>query len=103
VAAEQGVGARVEDVGLAVHEAAANSVRHGGGGGLLRTWSEGGSLVFEVRNPGRVRDPMVGRVLPPVDGACGRGLWLMNQVCDLVQVRNAPHGVVVRLHFRAAP
>ena len=30
----------------------------------------------------------------------GHGLWLANQVCDLVQVRSFPTGTVVRLHLR---
>jgi anti-sigma regulatory factor (Ser/Thr protein kinase) len=31
----------------------------------------------------------------------GYGLWLANQVCDLVQVRSSPAGTTVRLHVRA--
>jgi len=96
--AAAGYGPRSEEIALAVHEAAANSVRHGGGRGLLRSWTEGQSLLFEVSNRGRVVDPLVGRVAPVTDEPTGRGVWLMNQVCDLVQVRNTPRGVVVRLH-----
>ena len=32
-----------------------------------------------------------------VDG--GRGLWIVNQLCDLVQVRSSPAGTVIRLHM----
>ncbi len=28
----------------------------------------------------------------------GRGLWLANRLCDLVQVRSGEQGTVVRLH-----
>ena len=28
-----------------------------------------------------------------------RGLWLANQLCDLVQIRTLPAGTVVRLHM----
>jgi hypothetical protein len=30
----------------------------------------------------------------------GRGLWVVNQVCDLVQIRSSNAGNVVRLHMR---
>jgi hypothetical protein len=29
----------------------------------------------------------------------GRGLWMVNQLCDLVQLRTLPAGAVVRLHL----
>jgi len=100
-ACEAGLGERADDVALAVHEAAANSVRHGGGGGDLRTWVDDGALVFEVSNPGRFDDVLAGRIAPKPEDPSGRGMWLMNHVCDLVQVRNTPAGAVVRLHVRA--
>jgi hypothetical protein len=30
----------------------------------------------------------------------GFGVWLANQVCDLVQIRSVAAGTVVRLHMR---
>ena len=30
----------------------------------------------------------------------GRGVWLANQLCDLVQIRSGAAGTVVRLHAR---
>ena len=32
----------------------------------------------------------------------GYGLWLANQLCDLVQIRSLPAGTAVRLHMRRA-
>ena len=32
--------------------------------------------------------------------ATGRGLWLANQLCNLVQIRSSPEGTTVRLHMR---
>jgi anti-sigma regulatory factor (Ser/Thr protein kinase) len=92
--------AQVDGVVLAVHEAAANSVRHGGGRGLVRIWREGSALVFDIRDRGHIDDPLVGRRRPPMHGANGRGIWMMNQLCDLVQLRSIPTGNVVRLHIR---
>jgi anti-sigma regulatory factor (Ser/Thr protein kinase) len=91
---------QVEDLILAVHEVATNSVRHGGGLGLLRIWEEGDTLVCDIRDAGRLVDPMAGRVRPPSGRFGGYGLWLANQLCDLVQVRTFDAGTVVRLHMR---
>jgi anti-sigma regulatory factor (Ser/Thr protein kinase) len=32
----------------------------------------------------------------------GRGLWIANQLCDLVQIRSSAAGSVVRMHKRLA-
>jgi anti-sigma regulatory factor (Ser/Thr protein kinase) len=89
-----------EDLVLAVNELVTNSVQHGGGGGTLRIWPELGALVCDVRDRGFIGDPLVGRLPPPVDQYGGRGLWLVNQLCDLVQIRSSPDGTVVRVHMR---
>ena len=83
---------------LIVNEVATNSVRHGGGTGTLRMWEEGASLICEVRDRGQILDPLVGRRKPPGDRGSGLGLWLANQLCDLVQIRSFPTGTAVRLH-----
>ena len=88
---------RVWELGLAVHEVATNSVKHGGGSGSLRVWFETGSLVCEVRDTGRLDDPLAGRHRPVPTEPDGRGLWMANQLCDLVQVRSTAHGTVVRM------
>jgi anti-sigma regulatory factor (Ser/Thr protein kinase) len=93
---------RIEDLVLAVSEVAANSVRHGGGHGLLRVWQQGAELVCEVRDSGRIRDPLAGRSRPGLAQLGGWGLWLAHQLCDLVQVRSDTDGTVVRLLMRAA-
>ncbi|MGN6634120.1 MAG: anti-sigma factor RsbA family regulatory protein, partial [Oryzihumus sp.] len=88
---------RVEDLVLAVHEVSANSVDHGGGGGVLRVWREADRIVCEVRDRGRIHDPLVGRRTPTGEQGRGRGLWLANQLCDLVQIRSLADGTVVRV------
>jgi anti-sigma regulatory factor (Ser/Thr protein kinase) len=87
---------------LAVHEVASNSLRHGGGHGTLRIWQEPGALVCEVRDQGRLDQPLAGRVRPATEHVGGRGLWLANQLCDLVQLRTFPTGTVTRLHMYRA-
>ena len=90
---------RTLDLVLAVHEIATNSLRHGGGRGSLRIWSEADTLICDVRDHGRIaQQPLVGRVRPVLGQAGGWGLWLSNQLIDLVQLRELPDGSVVRLH-----
>jgi anti-sigma regulatory factor (Ser/Thr protein kinase) len=93
---------RVADLILAAGEVAANSVRHGGGAGSMRVWFDAGSAVCEIRDAGFIAHPLAGREPPTAANAGGYGLWLANQVCDLVQVRSSPAGTAVRLHVRAA-
>jgi anti-sigma regulatory factor (Ser/Thr protein kinase) len=92
---------RAEDLIVAVHEVAANSVRHGGGTGLLRTWNGGAGVTCEIRDAGVITAPLAGRLRPPNATSGGNGMWLANQLCDLVQVRSSQAGTIVRLLVRA--
>jgi anti-sigma regulatory factor (Ser/Thr protein kinase) len=83
---------------LAVSELATNSVRHGGGRGELRAWVQDGSLVCEVSDRGHITSPLVGRVRPVLDGRGGAGLWVANQLCDLMQIFSSPRGTTVRVY-----
>ena len=87
-----------DDLVLCVDEIAVNSLLHGGGGGVLRVWQQDGTLVCEVSDDGTIADPLVGRATPSLDRIGGRGVWMANQLCDLVQVRSGPAGTVVRMH-----
>jgi anti-sigma regulatory factor (Ser/Thr protein kinase) len=93
-------GDRVDDLVLAIDELASNSVRYGGGTGVLRVWQDDGALLCEVRDGGLIDDPMVGRVRPSGERIGGYGMWMVNQLCDLVQVRTSGAGTVVRVHTR---
>jgi anti-sigma regulatory factor (Ser/Thr protein kinase) len=88
---------RVEDVTTAVFELATNSVKHAGGKGMVRSWADPGCVVFEVQDDGHIEDPLVGRRMPPLEATGGRGVWLANQLVDLVQLRSTPSGTTVRL------
>jgi len=93
---------RTDDLVLAVNELATNSLRYGGAHGTLRVWQTDDDLVCEVRDGGRIDEPLVGREWPPTDRDGGRGLWLVNHLCDLVQIRSFPTGAVVRLVMSCA-
>ncbi|HEX6115631.1 MAG TPA: anti-sigma factor RsbA family regulatory protein [Solirubrobacterales bacterium] len=90
----------IENLVLAVSELATNSVQHATGAGTVRLWTEEDSLLCEIRDGGVIEEPLVGRVVPPADALGGRGIWIVNQLCDLVQVRSLPQGTAVRIHMR---
>lgn len=92
--------ARADDLVLAVNEMATNSIRHGGGRGTLLIWEEPDRLLCEVRDAGHIREPLVGRVRPTPEQIGGFGVWLANQVCDLVQINSTVAGSAIRLHMR---
>ena len=101
VAAEYGLGKDPSDaLVLAVNEVATNSVRYGGGKGELRAWRGPWSVVCEVRDQGFIEDPLAGRFRPKPIREKGFGLWLANQLCDLVQIRSNHQGSVIRVHAR---
>jgi anti-sigma regulatory factor (Ser/Thr protein kinase) len=93
---------RRADAEWAVAELVGNSIRHGGGSGTLQVWEEAEGLVCEVGDQGRVLSPLVGRERPSLSDAPGRGLWLVNQLCELVQIRSSDRGTVVRVHIHRA-
>ncbi|HSS60217.1 MAG TPA: sensor histidine kinase [Candidatus Limnocylindrales bacterium] len=102
-ALDAGLGAdRATELVSAVNEVATNSVMHGGGGGIIRIWRRAGDLICEIRDGGSFTHPLADRTKPgtPRDP---QGLWLANQLCDLVQIRSFQDGTAVRLHMRLDP
>jgi anti-sigma regulatory factor (Ser/Thr protein kinase) len=95
--------ARAAELVSAANEVATNSLRHGGGSGTLRVWQERSALFCEIRDQGRFDKPLADRQRPDMDLASPRGLWLVNQLCDLVQIRSLPDGTVVRLQMNRHP
>ncbi|MFD3716766.1 anti-sigma factor RsbA family regulatory protein [Streptomyces sp. NPDC058677] len=92
-------GERLMDVELAVAELTTNSLVHGGGRGTLAIWAEQGQLVCEVRDAGRLIDPLAGRRPPERGQLGGRGLMLVHYVADLVRVHTGADGTTVRFYL----
>jgi anti-sigma regulatory factor (Ser/Thr protein kinase) len=90
-------GSAVDDLVVAASELAANSILHGGGTGSLHIWRESGRLLVEVEDAGTIDEPLAGRLHPELNQESGRGLWLANQLCDLVQIRSGTGRTTVRL------
>ena len=82
---------RADDVALVGVELCTNAIRHGGGAGAVAIWQEDGSVICQVEDGGGpLVDPLVGRRKPLPNQPGGRGLWLVNHLSDLVQIRSAP-------------
>jgi anti-sigma regulatory factor (Ser/Thr protein kinase) len=91
--------ARAVDFVLAVSEVAANTLRHTGAGGTIRVWHTATELICQLDDTGYIADPLAGRRPPDHNHPGGQGLWLVNQVCDLVELRSGPAGTTIRLHM----
>jgi len=103
------------DVVLAVHELAANAVRHGGGRGRLRVWSHARGLRCQVDDggphgsgqeadhgeiatagPANASDPRAVNSLPCEPG---HGLWVVQQLTDRMQSLSGSRGTSVMITF----
>ena len=94
---------RVADLVTAVHELAANTLRHTSSDGVLNMWAAAGEVVCQVQDAGCISDPLVGRCRPAPDAGHGHGLWVVHQLCDLVEFRTSTGGTTIRLHMRLSP
>jgi anti-sigma regulatory factor (Ser/Thr protein kinase) len=101
-AREAGLGERSDDLVLAVNEVLSNSLYHAQDDGALRVWDEPDGLVCEVRDNGHILQPLVGREEPAAGQLGGHGIWMVNLVCDLVQVRSSETGSTVRMKMSPA-
>jgi anti-anti-sigma factor len=89
---------RSDDLVIAVHELAANAVRHGAGHGRLRVWKSDQALLCEISDDG---------ILPPAgtgDAAewhtePGHGLSLVRQVADQANLDSGPSGTLATISF----
>jgi hypothetical protein len=88
---------RRRDLALAVAAVAGSVGRHEKAR-TLRMWREGDTVLAEITAQEPIPDPLAGREWPAPTGGAGRGLWVANQLCNLVQVRSLTGGTVIRLH-----
>ena len=90
---------RTRDLVLAVHELAANAVRHGAGQGRLRLWAAHDAVRCEVTDEGTpdaadAADAALWRAEP------GHGLWLVRRIADSASVQSGASGTVAAVIFR---
>jgi anti-sigma regulatory factor (Ser/Thr protein kinase) len=89
---------RAADLVLAASELAANTLGHTKWGGTFWIWHDDAEIVCQADDRGQITDPLAGRVRHGPDGR-GHGLYLVNHVCDLVEVRSGAVGTSIRLHM----
>jgi anti-sigma regulatory factor (Ser/Thr protein kinase) len=92
---------RAADLVLAINELTSNTVKHADTHGVLRFWNAPGEVIFQIEDSGHIADPLAGR-RRQVQGAGGLGLWMVNHLCDLVEVRTGAGGTTIRTHSRCA-
>jgi anti-sigma regulatory factor (Ser/Thr protein kinase) len=118
---------RAADVVLAVHELAANAIRHGAGAGVGRlriwnlvrelccqvddgdpprsddrAWNPAGSVTSAADEPGSVTsaaDEHRQTLASSMSSTPGHGLWLVRQVADRMSMASGPGGTRVRVVF----
>jgi anti-sigma regulatory factor (Ser/Thr protein kinase) len=90
---------RASDLVLAASEVAANTLGHTKSAGLLHVWHDQDEVVCQAHDQGFIADPLAGRVRHSPESR-GHGLFLVNEVCDLVELRTGETGTTVRMHMR---
>jgi hypothetical protein len=91
---------RRADLVFAVNEAATKTVTYGDGECTTRIWHDGNGVVTEVSSSAVLENAALGRRRPAPESLRGRGLWLVNQLCDLVELRSGRNGTSMRIHVR---
>lgn len=91
---------RITNLVIAAGEITANTLRHTTAGGTFWVWHTGGEIICQVRDQGWITDPLAGRQRHSPEDS-GHGLWVVNQMCDLVEIRTSEAaGTIIRLHMR---
>jgi serine/threonine-protein kinase RsbW len=86
---------RADLLAVAVSELATNTLQHTAGGGLVRIWGEPGQVRCDVVDQGT--PPGFGRAMPAPDQPRGRGLAIVERICDEVAIDTDQDGSTVRL------
>jgi anti-anti-sigma factor len=98
---------RADDLIIAVHELAANAVRHGAGHGRLRVWRSDQALLCEITDDGLPEpqtppEPQDAQKVPEWRTEPGHGLALVRQVADHTSLRSGRDGTSATISFALA-
>jgi serine/threonine-protein kinase RsbW len=88
-------GSRADLLMIAVSELTTNTLQHTGAGGRVRVWADAGRLWCEVIDRGPAMS--FGREMPAAHEPRGRGLPIVERICDEVQVAQGADGTHIRL------
>ncbi|GIJ47934.1 hypothetical protein Val02_48200 [Virgisporangium aliadipatigenens] len=95
---------RGQDFAVAVHEAAANAVRHGGGRGEVVVTRDGDRrLTAEISDHGPGLPSGVAAALPDPEATGGRGLWMADALTEHLRVDTCRRGTTVRFDMTLDP
>jgi anti-sigma regulatory factor (Ser/Thr protein kinase) len=90
---------RSAEVVTAINELTTNTLKHAHTRGVVRFWTVPEEVIFQIEDSGHIADPLAGRRRQAI-GAGGLGLWMVHQLCDLVEVRTGAAGTTIRAHAR---
>jgi anti-sigma regulatory factor (Ser/Thr protein kinase) len=90
---------RAVDLVIAVGEVAANTFQHVKAPGTLEVWYDADVIICQVTDAGFISDPLAGSRPPDPDATTGYGLWLVNEVCDRVDLHSDETGTTIRMHM----
>jgi anti-sigma regulatory factor (Ser/Thr protein kinase) len=90
---------RAIDLVIAVGEVAANTVQHAKTPGTIEIWHDADEIICQITDEGYISDPHVGSHPPDPGATTGYGLWMVNQVCDKVDLHSDPVGTTIRMHM----
>jgi serine/threonine-protein kinase RsbW len=82
---------------LAISELATNTLQHTTGSGVVRVWAADGQLICDVVDQGPPRS--FGRSMPAANSIRGRGLAIVERVCDRVETFTVDEGTLVRIRL----
>ena len=88
---------RVELLILAVSELATNTLLYTENGGRVSVWAEPHQLVCDVVDRGPVLG--FGQQMPPAGALRGRGLAIVERVCDGVEATAVADGTRIRIRM----
>lgn len=93
--------ARVEDLVVAASEIVTNAWNVGASAIDVACWHAAGEIGLQVDDDGPgVDDPLLGYRRPDEGAPGGRGLWIVRQLADLVQIERTGHRTSVRVRIR---
>ncbi|GAA4521807.1 ATP-binding protein [Nonomuraea ferruginea] len=94
-------GSRLDDLVIAVNEAADNVLEHGGGSGRLDAWADDRGIWIDVADSAgtlTAGDLYRQGADPPPAASRGYGLWIIRRLCDEVVVERSGDRSLLRLH-----